>query len=64
MYRRNDPQMKKVVDGTFRRLAETRGLEDIYVRWFQRRVPTGEKLDLPMSAQLREIFRVLGLTEE
>jgi len=64
MYRRNDPQMKKVVDGAFRRLAETRGLEDIYVRWFQRRLPTGEKLDLPMSAQLREIFRVLGLTEE
>ena len=64
MYRRNDPQMKQVVDGTFRRLAESRGLEDIYVRWFQRRLPTGEKLDLPMSAQLREIFRVLGLTEE
>jgi glutamate/aspartate transport system substrate-binding protein len=64
MYRKDDPQMKKVVDAAFQRLAESRGLEDIYVRWFQRRLPTGEKLDLPMSAQLREIFRVLGLTEE
>jgi glutamate/aspartate transport system substrate-binding protein len=70
MYRKNDPQMKKVVDGTFSRLAEGgnsedgRGLEDIYARWFLRRLPTGEQLNLPMSAQLREIFRVLGLQEQ
>jgi glutamate/aspartate transport system substrate-binding protein len=60
MYRKNDPQFTQVVDATLRRLAETRDLEAIYVRWFQSRLPTGERLNIPMSAQLREIFHVFG----
>jgi glutamate/aspartate transport system substrate-binding protein len=63
MYRKNDPQMTKVVEGTLHRLAESRELEDIYVRWFQGRLPTGERLNIPMSAQLREIFHVIGVPE-
>jgi len=63
MYRRNDPQFAVVVDATLHRLAESRELEDIYVRWFQGRLPTGERLNIPMSAQLREIFHVLGAPE-
>jgi glutamate/aspartate transport system substrate-binding protein len=63
MYRKNDPQMSRVVEATLRRLAESRELEDIYVRWFQGRLPTGERLNIPMSAQLREIFHVLGAPE-
>jgi len=64
MFRKDDPQFAAVVERTFRRLAESRELEWIYRRWFQRRTPTGENLALPMSAQLREIFRTLGLPEE
>jgi ABC-type amino acid transport substrate-binding protein len=63
MLRRDDPQLARVVDGTFRRLAESRGLADIYVRWFERRLPDGEVMKVPMSPQLREIFATLGLSD-
>ena len=63
MYRRNDPQFAKLVDDTFRRLAESRGLADVYVRWFERRLPDGERMNVPMSPQLREIFAALGLPD-
>ena len=61
MFRKNDPQLDDVVQRTFRRLAETRDIIEIYHKWFIRRTPTGEQLNLPMSAQLEEVFRVLGL---
>ena len=63
MYRKNDRQFADLVDATLHRLAESRDLEAIYVRWFQSRLPTGERLNIPMSAQLREIFHVLGAPE-
>jgi glutamate/aspartate transport system substrate-binding protein len=61
MYRRGDPEFDEVVKGTFERLATSRELEQIYNTWFLRKLPTGERLNLPMSAQLRSIFEVLGL---
>jgi ABC-type amino acid transport substrate-binding protein len=61
MYRRNDPEFDEVVKGAFDRLATSRELEQIYNTWFLRKLPTGERLNLPMSAQLRSIFEVLGL---
>jgi len=36
---------------------------EIYHKWFIRRTPTGERLNLPMNAQLTEIFRALGVPE-
>jgi hypothetical protein len=33
---------------------------ELYSKWLLQRLPTGETLDLPMSPQLEEIFRVLG----
>jgi glutamate/aspartate transport system substrate-binding protein len=63
MFRRDDPQLAEVVQTTFRQLAESRDLLETYHRWFIRRTPTGERLNLPMSPQLEEVFRVLGLTE-
>jgi glutamate/aspartate transport system substrate-binding protein len=63
MFRRDDPQLARVVDATFRRLAESRALADIYVRWFERRLPDGERMNVPMSPQLRELFAALGLTD-
>ena len=63
MYRKNDPDFAAVVDRTFSRLARSRELVQLYNKWFQRRLPTGERLDLPMGPQLEEIFRVQGVPE-
>ena len=63
MYRKDDPDFTAVVDRTFSRLAQSRELVQLYNRWFQQRLPTGERLDLPMSPQLEEIFRVEGVPE-
>lgn len=63
MYRKDDPDFAAVVDRTFSRLAQSRELVQLYNKWFQQRLPTGERLDLPMSLQLEEIFRVEGVPE-
>jgi len=63
MYRKDDPDFAAVVDRTFSRLAQSRELVQLYNKWFQQRLPTGERLDLPMSPQLEEIFRVEGVPE-
>ena len=63
MYRKDDPDFAAVVDRTFSRLAQSRELVQLYNKWFQQRLPTGESLDLPMSPQLEEIFRVEGVPE-
>jgi glutamate/aspartate transport system substrate-binding protein len=63
MYRRDDPDFAAIVDRTFSRLAQSRELMQLYNKWFQQRLPTGERLDLPMSPQLEEIFRVEGVPE-
>jgi ABC-type amino acid transport substrate-binding protein len=61
MYRRDDPDFDAVVKSAFERLATSRELEQTYNKWFLRTLPTGERLNLPMSAQLRDIFEILGL---
>jgi glutamate/aspartate transport system substrate-binding protein len=63
MYRKDDPDFAAVVDRTFSRLAQSRELVQLYNKWFQQRLPTGERLDLPMSPQLEEIFRIQGVPE-
>ena len=63
MYRKDDPDFAAVVDRTFSRLAQSRELVQLYNKWFQQRLPTGESLNLPMSPQLEEIFRVEGVPE-
>jgi glutamate/aspartate transport system substrate-binding protein len=63
MYRNDDPDFAAVVDRTFSRLAQSRELVQLYNKWFQQRLPTGENLGLPMSPQLEEIFRVQGVPE-
>ncbi|HEX5211460.1 MAG TPA: amino acid ABC transporter substrate-binding protein [Pseudolabrys sp.] len=58
--RKDDPQFAALVEQTFRRIAAERRLAELYNKWFMRRLPTGETLNLPMSPQLEELFRVLG----
>jgi glutamate/aspartate transport system substrate-binding protein len=63
MFRKDDPDFAAIVDRTFTRLAGSRELVQLYNRWFQQRLPTGETLNLPMSPQLEEIFRVQGVPD-
>ena len=63
MYRKDDPDFAAVVGRTFSRLAASRELVQLYNKWFQKRLPTGERLDLPISPQLEEIFRVQGVPD-
>ena len=63
MYRKDDLAFAAIIDRTFSRLAQSRELVQLYNKWFQRRLPTGETLDLPMSPQLEEILRVEGVPD-
>jgi glutamate/aspartate transport system substrate-binding protein len=63
MFRKDDPQLNQTVARTFQALAENRDLLEYYHKWFIRKTPTGERINLPMNAQLEEIFRVLGVTD-
>ncbi|MBK8185261.1 MAG: amino acid ABC transporter substrate-binding protein [Candidatus Competibacteraceae bacterium] len=61
MYRKDDSQFADVIERTFRQLAESREIVWIYDRWFLKPLPSGIRLNLPMNAQLRELFQMLGL---
>jgi glutamate/aspartate transport system substrate-binding protein len=61
MFRMDDPAFAGVVERGFRRLAASREIVWIYDRWFLKRLPSGLRLGLPMSPQLEETFRILGL---
>jgi len=61
VFRKDDPQIAQAVDRAFRRLAESGEIIWVYDKWFLKRLPSGVRLNLPMSAQLEETFRVLGL---
>jgi glutamate/aspartate transport system substrate-binding protein len=63
MFRKDDPEFAAVVERTFARLAESRGLVELYDKWFHRRLPSGGRLDIPMSPQLEELFRVMGVPD-
>jgi glutamate/aspartate transport system substrate-binding protein len=61
MFRIDDPAFAGVVERGFRRLAASREIVWIYDKWFLKRLPSGLRLGLPMSPQLEETFRILGL---
>jgi len=63
MFRKDDPQLNAAVVRTFQQLAESRDLILNYDKWFVRKTPTGERINLPIGPQLEEVFRVLGLTD-
>ncbi|WER44565.1 amino acid ABC transporter substrate-binding protein [Cupriavidus sp. WKF15] len=56
MLRKGDPQFAAVVDKAVRDLITTGELERLYKQWFINRLPTGERLGIPMSAQLEDII--------
>jgi len=60
MFRKNDPQLSTIVTNTLHDLAESRELEQTYNKWFLRQLPSGQRMNLPMSAQLVEVIRIIG----
>jgi glutamate/aspartate transport system substrate-binding protein len=59
MFRKGEPQLTAVVERTFRKLATNHDLIPLYNKWFVARLPTGEKMDVPISPQLEDAFKVL-----
>jgi glutamate/aspartate transport system substrate-binding protein len=60
MYRRDDPDFAALVEGTFRHLAESREIVQTYEKWSVQRMPTGERLNLPMSPHLERSRLAIG----
>ena len=58
--RRDDPDFAALVGHSFARMAKDGILAERYRRWFTDSLPGGKTLNLPMSAQLTEMYRVLG----
>jgi len=64
MYRKGDAQMARLVNETFRDLAEDGEVDRQYKRWFMRRLPGGASIDLPMSPQLETLVRTMAAKPE
>src|ERR1700681_2072558 len=63
MFRKGEPQLAAVVERTFRKLGSNRDLVPLYNKWFVSRLPTGERLNVAISPQLEEAFKVLDDTQ-
>src|ERR1700688_1378956 len=63
MFRKSEPQFAAVVERAFHKLGSNRDLIPLYNKWFMARLPTGEKLNVEISPQLEEAFKVLNDTE-
>jgi len=61
MLRKDDAEFAALVERAFARLAGSREIVAIYEKWFLKPLPSGVRLDLPMSPHLEETFRVRGL---
>jgi glutamate/aspartate transport system substrate-binding protein len=59
MFRKGEPQLTAVVERAFRKLGSNRDLIPLYNKWFVARLPTGERLNVAISPQLEEAFKVL-----
>jgi glutamate/aspartate transport system substrate-binding protein len=64
MFRKDDPEFAEIVERAFHKLAGSREIVAIYERWFQKPLPSGVRLNLPMSPHLEELFRVQGLPSD
>jgi glutamate/aspartate transport system substrate-binding protein len=63
MFRKGEPQLTALVERSFRKLGSNRDLIPLYNKWFEARLPTGERLNVPISPQLEDAFKVLDDTE-
>jgi ABC-type amino acid transport substrate-binding protein len=63
MFRKGEPQLKEIVERTFRKLGSNHDLVPLYNKWFVSRLPTGERLNVAISPQLEDAFKALDDTE-
>jgi glutamate/aspartate transport system substrate-binding protein len=59
MFRKGDPELASVVERAFRKLGSNHDLIPLYEKWFERRLPTGERLNVAISPQLEDAFRAM-----
>jgi glutamate/aspartate transport system substrate-binding protein len=64
MFRKDDPQMARLINESFQVLAQEGEIERQYKRWFLRKLPSGTSLDLPMSPQLETILQTMSVKSE
>ena len=58
MVRKDDPEFKKLVDGTINRMMKSGEFSKLYAKWFESPiVPKGVNLALPMSADLKAVLK-------
>lgn len=61
MLRKDDPEFKKLVDGTITRLMKSGEFARLYSRWFESPIPPkGVSLGMPMSEQLKRNLKTLS----
>ena len=58
------PALRAGVERAIRNLVVTREIAPIYAKWFESRLPNGERLGIPMSPQLAQYFAVMGVDGE
>jgi ABC-type amino acid transport substrate-binding protein len=63
-FRRNEPDLHDSVERAIHNLVIARDIDAIYAKWFESRLPNGERFNIPMSPQLEESFRALGQGSE
>ena len=61
---RDAPELARAADRALGELAGSREIAWIYDKWFVRPLPGGTALGMPMSAELRRSFELLGLPAE
>ncbi|HLG83427.1 MAG TPA: amino acid ABC transporter substrate-binding protein [Bradyrhizobium sp.] len=59
MFRKGEPEFTAVVERAFRKLGSNHDLIPLYDKWFMRRLPTGERLNVAISPQLEEAFQAM-----
>ena len=61
MLRKDDPEFKKLVDGTIARLMKSGEFTRLYAKWFESPIPPkGVVLGMPMSEQLKANLKALS----
>ena len=63
MFRKGEPQLKEIVERTFRKLGTNHDLVPLYDKWFVARLPTGERMNVAISPQLEDAFKALDDSE-
>jgi glutamate/aspartate transport system substrate-binding protein len=59
MFRKGEPELSAVVERAFRKLGSNHDLIPLYEKWFVRRLPTGERMNVAISPQLEDAFRAM-----